>query len=208
MNVPRPANYVVMQRRFEQNDKIGLFPTPPWATRALLEILEDRYGPLAEKSVLEPAAGFGHMLEPLERHFGKVTAADAYDHGFGFPVRDYLEGEQEPVDWVITNPPFPLAEAFAVQGMRHARSGVALLVRTSFLEGQKRHQRLFAFTPPALVAQFVERVPMLKGRLDPKASSATSYAWLVWKSGRPTTGTDLVWIPPCRKRLERADDYA
>ena len=45
----------------------------------------------------------------------------------------------------------------------------------------------------------VERVPMVKGRLDRKATSATSYAWLVWRKGSPAP-TEVRWIPPCRKR--------
>lgn len=47
---------------------------------------------------------------------------------------------------------------------------------------------------------------MVKGRYDPKASTATSYCWLVWL--RHGDGdTRLRWIAPCRKRLERAGDY-
>lgn len=59
--------------------------------------------------------------------------------------------------------------------------------------------------PPTIVAPFVERIPMFRGRIDPTGSSATSYTWLVWIKGinpRP-----VVWIPPCRKALERAGDY-
>ena len=64
------------------------------------------------------------------------------------------------------------------------------------------------FTPLSSeqVAQYVERVPMVKGRLDRKASTATSYAWFVWESGHAGP-TELVWIPPSRKRLERDGDY-
>jgi hypothetical protein len=40
---------------------------------------------------------------------------------------------------------------------------------------------LFRDRPPTLYAPFVERVPMVKGRWDPGASTATSYAWFVWR---------------------------
>src|SRR5665811_218531 len=59
---------------------------------------------------------------------------------------------------------------------------------------------------PSRVAQFVERVPMVEGRLERKASTATAYAWLVWEKGR-LGSCELVWIPPCRKKLERDKDY-
>jgi hypothetical protein len=35
--------------------------------------------------------------------------------------------------------------------------------------------------PPTKFAQFVEPVPMVKGRLDRKATTAIGYAWLVWE---------------------------
>jgi hypothetical protein len=85
-----------------------------------------------------------------------------------------------------------------------------MLVRTTFLEGVMRHQTLFMKNPPDIVAQFAERVPMVKGRCDAKASTATSYAWLVWYID-PYPDVDketlLRWIPPCRKQLERRGDY-
>ena len=82
-----------------------------------------------------------------------------------------------------------------------------MLTRTVFIESIGRYERIFSKEPPIKVAQFSERVPMVKGRLDRKASTATGYAWLVWEKGgsRPT---ELIWIPPCRKSLEREGDYA
>jgi hypothetical protein len=64
------------------------------------------------------------------------------------------------------------------------RQGVAMLTRTVFLESVDRHERLFLKTPPARVGQFSERVPMIKGRLDRRASTATGYAWLVWEKDK------------------------
>ena len=48
---------------------------------------------------------------------------------------------------------------------------------------------------------------MVRGRLDRKASTATGYAWLVWEKDRMSAGPKLMWIPLCRKKLERAGDY-
>ena len=47
---------------------------------------------------------------------------------------------------------------------------------------------------------------MVKERLDRKASTATGYCWLVWEKDMQTKA-QLMWIPPCRKTLERDDDY-
>jgi hypothetical protein len=110
-------------------------------------------------------------------------------------------------DWVITDPPFRLAEPFIQRALLTTRVGVAVFARTVFTESVGRHSRLFAPRPPSIAAQFSERVPIVKGRLDPEASSATSYSWFVWLREQVGEPTRLVWIPPCRKELEREGDY-
>jgi hypothetical protein len=47
---------------------------------------------------------------------------------------------------------------------------------------------------------------MVKGRLDKSASTATGYCWLVWEKQR-RGAPKLVWIPACRRALEREGDY-
>lgn len=197
----------VMQRRVEAHDSLDDFPTPPWATRALCEwLVHQASQPLDLKACREPAANRGHMVKPLREYFASVEAADQHDYGVGFPIRDYLFGPQpDDVDWTITNPPFRLAEQFIERALATSRMGVAMLVRAAFLESVGRYERLFSQTPPSYVLQFTERVVMHKGRLAPEGSTATAYAWLVWMND---PNTRLRWIAPCRKRLERAEDYA
>ena len=147
------------------------------------------------------------MSKVLEEHFGRVISSDKFDYGYGL-LHDYLgDGwPQQPVDWVITNPPFRLAEEFVLKSMRIARHGVAILARTVFIESIGRYERIFRDKPPSKFAQFTERVPMVQGRLDKKASTATGYSWIVWEKsyvGEPK----LVWVPPCRKALEKDGDY-
>jgi hypothetical protein len=109
---------------------------------------------------------------------------------------------------VITNPPFKLAEQFVFEGLRVAKVGVALLTRTVFIESAGRYERLFKDTPPSTMAQFAERVPMVKGRLDKNATTATGYAWLIWlKENRENKAPELEWIKPCRRALEKTKDY-
>jgi hypothetical protein len=84
----------------------------------------------------------------------------------------------------------------------------ALLVRTQWIEGIGRYEKLFRDRPPTIYAPFVERVPMVKGRWDPDASTATSYAWFVWLNGA-SGSTRVLWTPPgCRRELARPDDVA
>ena len=201
------TSHAVMAQRHEPRCSIDDFPTPPWATRALIEHVLGKRA-LRTKSCLEPACGVGHMAKALEEYFQQVTASDIHSYGFG-DVGDFLGGTYPPSssDWVITNPPFILAEAFALRALEVAKDGVALLVRASFLETVGRYERLYSQTPPSIYAPFTERVPMVAGRLDQKASTATSYAWLVWRKQTCRRVSTVRWIPPCRKRLERDSDY-
>lgn len=198
----------VMQRRVEAHDSLDDFPTPPWATRALCEYLvtqESQY--IGLMRCREPAANRGHMVAPLSEFFLHVEASDIHDYGVGFPVRDFLFGDCVSFDWTITNPPFRLAEQFIIKALAESSEGVAVIVRSAFLESVGRYQNLFSKHRPSHVLQFTERVVMHKGKLSANGSTATAYCWVVWKKkhGGPTV---FDWIAPCRKRLERAEDYA
>jgi len=196
-----------MAQRFEPKDSVDDFPTPPWATRALFEHVLNDKGALRSMSCLEPACGAGHMAKVLKEYFGEVYAFDAYHYGYG-PLRDFLTDPYEAnwVDWVITNAPFRLAEEFVLKALPIARRGVAILARTAFLESVGRYEEIFCDRPPNKFAPFVERVPILRGRLDAKGSTATSYAWFVWERNAALS-TRVVWVPPCRRQLKRSDDY-
>ena len=202
----------VMQQRSDPDDSLDDFPTPPWATRALIEhaIIGQGWGEhqIREMSVREPACNRGYMERPLGEYFRTVFASDVHDYGEGYCIGDFLGMERAPkTDFVITNPPFRLAAQFVGRGLEVATEGVAVLVRCAFTEGVERYQQLFSQRPPVTVAQFCERVPMVKGRCDQKASTATAYCWLIWDCTGKRTGTRFIWIPPCRKRLEKPGDY-
>lgn len=193
----------VMQQRSEPHDSLDDFPTPPWATRALCE----RLGDLSGLTCREPAANRGHMVRPLSEYFPRVVASDIHDYGAGFPVQDFLFlSGTDLVDWTITNPPFRLAEEFIRHAITTSRKGVAVIVRSAFLEGQGRHAALFSLHRPRLILQFAERVVMHKGRLAPEGSTATAYCWIVF-APIPAAFTEFDWIAPCRARLERPGDY-
>lgn len=203
----------VMQQRSEPDDSLDDFPTPPWATRALCEWIVAEHGEQFPKSVREPAANRGHMVKPLREYFWDVLPSDVHDYGVGFPVNDYLFGPlPQLVDWTITNPPFRLAEQFIERALQTSRIGVAMIVRAAFLEGVGRFDRLFSNHQPADILQFSERVVMHKGKLSASGSTATAYCWIIWHPNGPGKmahpSARFSWIAPCRKRLERAEDYA
>ena len=227
----------VMQQRSEPHDSLDDFPTPPWAVRALFNHVIYRHPAffyrLAASNAWEPCSNRGYMAMAMKDYFRRVYTSDIFDYSedpatvlcqdqvtdFLFPFSESACIEAQGVDWIITNPPFRLAEQIIQRGRDIARQGVAVLVRSAFLEGVDRYNTLFSISPPTLMAQFSERVIMHKGVLrDPskeyldvasgkmkRPSTATSYTWLVWIHGmdpRPP-----IWIPPCRRLLERPGDY-
>ena len=67
-----------MAQRIEPADSRDDFPTPPWATRALLEHGIGDKAMLARMSCLEPACGAGHMSKVLAECFGEVVSSDIF----------------------------------------------------------------------------------------------------------------------------------
>ena len=212
----RPEGFsAVMAHRVSAPDDLDYFPTPPWAARAGGELIR-AIDPKA-RTCWEPACGGGHMVHGLSDYFDELVATDIHDHGCQRldGIRDFLARQDEPVtdlnsfDWIVTNPPFVLGEAFVRAAWDRAARGVAMLLRLQFLEGGARY-RLFTDVPLYAVAPFAERVPMVKGRWDPAASSATAYAWFIWVKpnvpgfGGPPRVAPIA--PGTRARLSRPDD--
>lgn len=208
INMKPRGGYAVMSQRVSSLDELDDYPTPPFATRALLEnVIFARE--LPKGTCLEPSCNRGFMSEALWEYFDRVSSMDIADYGY---PRQGLVGDFLGInpaarwDWIITNPPFKLAEKFIDKALSISSVGIAMLVRAQFLEGIGRYERLFAMRPPTTVAQFVERVPMVKGRYDPKSSTATAYCWLVWVHMDMHKAPRFTWIPPCRAELERPED--
>jgi hypothetical protein len=200
----------VMQQRAEPHDSLDFFPTPPWASRALVAHVLTGNGwgahSFIDMTALDPCCGALHMVRPLRETFGAVHASDVHDYSW----HDYAqraagsgrEARQEDFllagklgcdpDFIVFNPPFRLGLEFILKARGQARQAVCALVRVAFLEGEARHRLLFSRHRPLLVAQFVERVPMFKGLCrDPEVPY-----WCVkdkkWK--RPSTATAYCWI--------------
>jgi len=179
-------------------------------------------GPIAGISSWEPAAGEGHMAEVQKEYFGSVHASDVHDYGKGYSIGSFvgqgadIASPPSPADFIVTNPPFNLAVEFAHRAIAEAKIGVALLLRTVWVEGKERYEELFLPRPPDIIAQFSERVAMTKGEWNPEASTATAYAWFIWITdeayrGLPATPgfSPTMWIPYGAKlRYTKPDDRA
>jgi hypothetical protein len=197
----------VMGSRLEPDDSLDYFPTPPWATRALVEHVFASMGVAKIGTVWEPACGEGHIAEVMTEYAKSVIATDIFDYGYG-DLCDFLApGIKDPgADWIITNPPFgDVTEKFVLRALDIARSGVAMFVRMQWLETIGRYENVFRDTPPTVIAFFAERVNLCKGRWEPDGSTATAYIWLVWQ--RDVAPRAPFWIPPGRRQqLTHGDD--
>lgn len=226
----KPANTAVAARRYVPTDSLDLYSTPPWSTRALLvHVLPKLRYPgcrhLDYMKVWEPCAGLRHMADVLAEGFERVYATDVFDYGgldaigsFVGEGPDVLDKLRPDIDWIITNPPFVKAAEVVLRALSLANVGVAMLLRTQWIETKERYE-IFREFPPSLIAVFSGRVPMVQGRWDPEASSATSYSWFVWVKDECgawpvnlTEGVDhlrTMLIPPTAEtELWRHDDVA
>jgi hypothetical protein len=175
-------------KRFADLDGPDFFPTPPWATYALIDN-EDFTG-----DIWECACGDGAMSGVLEKTGRAVYSSDLYKRGYGEDGHDFL-APTRCADNIITNPPYNCAEGFVVSGVTHARRKFALLLRLAFLEGANRANTIFARTPPSRVWVFSERITFYPVGAQVKGSGTTAYAWFVWDKNA-SGKTELRWFKP------------
>jgi hypothetical protein len=175
-------------KRFADLNGPDFFPTPRWATFALID--NEKF----EGDIWESACGDGTMARVLEETGQPVRSSDLYERGFGETGIDFLLAES-PADNIVTNPPYNCAEGFVASGVKHARHKFALLLRLAFLEGANRANTIFARTPPSRVWVFSERITFYPSGVEPKGSGTTAYAWFVWDKNAPGA-TELKWLKP------------
>jgi hypothetical protein len=174
-------------KRFADLQGPDYFPTPEWATHALIDN-EHFVG-----DIWEPACGDGAMSRVLEKNGNLVTSSDLFDRGYGDAGIDFLKANRT-VDNVVTNPPYNSAEAFVEAGLEQARGKVALLLRLAFVEGANRQRTIFTKTPPTRIWVFSERITFYPAGAVQAGSGTTAYAWFVWDKtdiGR----TEMKWLP-------------
>ncbi len=189
------GGYKPTTKRSADLDGLDFYPTPAWATFALIE--NERF----EGDIWECACGDGSMTEVLSQAGMRVTSSDLYDRGFGEPGHDFLSSDRHAAN-IITNPPFHSAEAFVAQCLRLANAKFALLLRLAFLEGANRTRTIFHRHPPARVWVFSERITFYPKGAKMAGSGTTAYAWFVWDKAQ-TGPTELRWFDPGYKAKYR-----
>ncbi|MCB1329370.1 MAG: hypothetical protein KDK28_07940 [Maritimibacter sp.] len=174
-------------KRFADVDGPDFFPTPEWATYALID--NERF----DGDLWECACGNGAMSGVLQETGRAVRSSDLYDRGFGEVGIDFLDTERR-ADNIVTNPPYNSAEGFVRTGLQAANRKFALLLRLAFLEGKNRQKNIFSVSPPSRVWVFSERITFYPAGATVKGSGTTAYAWFVWD--KDSSGTELKWFEP------------
>lgn len=173
---------------------LDYYPTPPEATRALLNV------EAFPTQVLEPACGSGHIVEVLKERGHEVYALDIHDYGVGFPKADFLKAERPPFQgpWgLVTNPPFKLMQRFAENALRLGPRKIALFGKLAFLEGRTRGKTLFKYFPPSRVWVFSDRVSLYREGKKMKNSGMIAFAWYIWEQEEdawPTSPPKIGWL--------------
>jgi hypothetical protein len=168
---------ILTNRKATRGNPSDFYPTPHNVTIALLQYLQL---PL-DTIIWEPACGEGHMVKAMQENGYSVIATEKYPRGYGITGRDFLTADLVPCDWIITNPPFSLAEEFIKKCAIHQQP-FALLLKSQYWHSQKRYN-LFQQYRPSAVLPLTWRPDFLFGA---KSGSPTmEVIWTVWDSSIP-----------------------
>ena len=163
------------------------YPTPEGATKALLARVS------IGGHLFEPCAGAGDIVRVLaadrrvvlvdtndldKRHTAK-THEDATDKRWWNTLPQY--------DWIVTNPPFSVAHKIIPHACEHARDGVAMLLRLTYLEPCEGRALWLAVNPPHRLIV----LPRISFSGDGATDSVTC-AWFVWQWQTTKRGIEIV----------------
>jgi hypothetical protein len=152
------------------------YTEPSWCSARLFE------AEVFAGAIHDPAVGTGRVVEAALAHGFEATGADIVDRGFSFPVRDFAL-TTTPVDNIVTNPPFALAQRFIEHGLALARRNVAVIFPTARLNAA----RWLADTPLQRIWLLTPRPSMPPGetilRGEKAAGGKTDFCWLVFEQG-------------------------
>jgi hypothetical protein len=159
-----------------QRKAFDAYDTPCWVTECLLPHTD------GVQSVWEPAACAGQMAQALSAAGLQVTTTDISTG------HDFLLETAKPVDAIVTNPPYALAQEFIEHALALTKPNglVAMLLRCDF-DHAKTRQHLFGSCPQfAKKLVLTKRIRWIEGS---NGSPSFNHAWLIWDwrhEGPPT----------------------
>ena len=175
----------------KEREALDYYSTPTEEVTNILNTLNINF---IGKTILEPSAGGGHMLQGIKNYLADnvnnvtIIATDIQDRGCkdieAGSAFDFLSDEypyKDNIDYIIMNPPYSIIEPFVMRSLGIANKGILMLGRLQFLEGEKRFENILAEYPPTDIYVYVDRIACFRnGDISQKMSSAQAYAWFYW----------------------------
>jgi hypothetical protein len=161
---------------------------PEWCSQRLFD--EERF----EGIIYDPACGFGNIPKSAISAGFVTWAADIVDRGYldGRPKSDFFYFDL-PADNIVTNPPFNVADKFALHALRIARHKVAMIFPTARLNAA----HWMRGTPLRRVWLMTPRPSMPPGHVIARGEKATGgkmdFCWLVWEK-KYSGNAELHWL--------------
>lgn len=177
-----------------KRSKSDFYPTPPDVTFALMQQL---WLP-ASTPIWEPACGEMHIVNELRREgFTKVSATDIQT-GVDFLTCDasWFHG------WIITNPPFSIADKF-IERCAEIGMPFALLLKMHYWNAKKRFP-LFCEHTPSHIYPLTWR-PDFMNKSRGGGSPLLDMMWCVW-DGRNTKFGETKYKPLERPKIEKGTE--
>jgi hypothetical protein len=190
-------------------EPLDVYPTPGWCVDRLLEEVS-----LPGGHWCEPCAGEGAIIRAVGAQRDDITWSALelrtscrealVETGALVHICDALEApswalRDRPIDVIVTNPPFALAEEFLTRALA-AATHVAFLLRLDFLGSERRSTFLRRTAPDVRVLP--NRPSFVRGKTD-----NCEYAWFLWQRERDRQEGRVSVLPttPREVRLPRRE---
>lgn len=184
--------------RGSKRSEADFYETPAWCVEWLLKEWQPEYRCVGDvPRILEPCAGRGAIIRAYQDaglrgvkwtanendqeraeavlRSGLTAKHLCFTSDFLTWPRDFVPSTR--FDYILTNPPFSLAEEFVRKSLGLA-DVVIMLLRLNFLGSQKRAPFLRSNMPDVYI---LSKRPSFTG----KGTDSTEYAWFVWDSRAP-----------------------
>lgn len=151
--------------------KSDFYPTPPDVTVGLLQYL----GLPKDTMIWDPAYGDGDMVKIFRKMANKNSYGTDIIEGIDFLK---VKGAGA-TDWIITNPPFSLAEEF-IEHCVELNKPFALLLKTQFFHAARRTE-FFRRYQPTEVLPLTWRPDFLFKTEGKHGAPLMEVCWCVWE---------------------------
>lgn len=163
--------------------KDDFFETPKVATCTLLNNIN-----IPEDVTLwECSSGLGAISKILEKVHGKdkVLSTELDPNRYGIGGVDFLKDAEKYKPngkfWLVTNPPFQIANSFVRQGFKLGAERIIFLLRFNYLESGKVREDILNNGHLLRVLLMKERLQMFPyGWTGKKGSATQNHAWFIW----------------------------